>query len=169
MYYSLRTFLLDVLFTVTSHFCGNKISVSHNFLRFYLVMPEGLCTSVIKIKDIVDISYQNPELESLLTRGRSVKFKAVMNKNKPATDKIWKNDPYAGKLKSIAVYDSDCKKLYEIHVDHTHGGMPEHYHPWENGHPVKAGTGKNAHNAAFPLTAEMKQLLKQVKSKVPHV
>ena len=89
--------------------------------------------------------------------------------NKPATDKIGKNDPYAGKLKSIAVYGSDCKKLYEIHVDHSHNGMSVHYHPWENGHPVKAGTGKNAHNVAYPLTSEMKKILEQVKSKVPHV
>lgn len=89
--------------------------------------------------------------------------------NKPATDKKGQKDPYAGKLKSIAVYGSDCKKLFEIHVDHTHNGLAIHYHPWENGHPVKNGTGKNAHNIAFPLTSEMKKLLEQVKSKVPHV
>lgn len=34
---------------------------------------------------------------------------------------------------------------------------------------MKNGTGKNAHNKAFPLTPEMKKLLEQVKSKVPHV
>jgi len=89
--------------------------------------------------------------------------------NKPATNIIGQNDPFAGKLKSIAVYGSDCKKLYEIHVDHIHGGMQEHYHPWENGHPVKVGSGKNACNAAYLLTEEMKQLLQKVKNKVPHV
>lgn len=89
--------------------------------------------------------------------------------NKPATDKIGKNDPYAGKLKSIAVYGSDCKKLFEIHVDHSHNGMSEHYHPWENGRPLKSGKGKNSPNAAFQLTSEMKKILQIVKNKVPHV
>lgn len=88
--------------------------------------------------------------------------------NKPATDKIGKKDPYAGKLKSIAVYGSDCKKLFEIHVDHAHNGLTEHYHPWKDGHPVKAGTGKNSPNVAYPLTQEMKKLLNQVKIEVPH-
>lgn len=89
--------------------------------------------------------------------------------NKPATDKIGLNAPYAGKLKSIAVYGDDCKKLFEIHVDHSHNGLPVHYHPWEDGHPVKAGTGKNSPNVAYPPTVEIIQLLEQVKKKVPHV
>lgn len=89
--------------------------------------------------------------------------------NKPATDKMGQNDPFAGKLKSVAIYGSDCKKLFEIHVDHTHNGMPSHYHPWENGRPVKAGTGKNSPNAAYPLTSDMIKLLDQIKKKVPHV
>lgn len=89
--------------------------------------------------------------------------------NKPVTEGKWKNDPYAGKLKSIAVYGSDCKKLYEIHVDHTHNGLSIHYHPWENGRPVKAGTGKNSPNVAYELTSEMKNLLERIKKEVPHV
>jgi len=79
-----------------------------------------------------------------------------------------KNDPYAGKLKSIAVYGPDCKKLFEIHVDHTHNGMPIHYHPWENGHPIKVGTGKNSPNAAYALTPDMKNILEIIKKKVPY-
>ena len=89
--------------------------------------------------------------------------------NKPATDTKGQNDPYAGKLKSLAVYGNDCKKLFEIHVDHSHNGLPVHYHPWENGHPVKCGIGKNAHNKALQLTSEMNKLLDFVKNKVPHV
>jgi len=88
--------------------------------------------------------------------------------NKPASDKKGKGDPHAGKLKSIAVYGPDCKKLYEIHVDHTHNGMTIHFHPWENGRPVKVGTGKNSPNKAFPLTPEMKKILEIVKKKVPY-
>ena len=89
--------------------------------------------------------------------------------NKPATNKIGLNDPFAGKLKSVAVYGSDCKKLYEIHVDHVHNGMSVHYHPWGNGRPVKVGKGKNSPNAAFPLTKKMQNLLELIKNKVPHV
>lgn len=89
--------------------------------------------------------------------------------NKPATDKKGQSDPFAGKLKSVAVYGDDCKKLFEIHIDHTHNGMPIHYHPWENGRPVKAGTGKNSPNAAYPLTESMIKLLDKIKKKVPHV
>ena len=77
--------------------------------------------------------------------------------------------PYAGKLKSVAVYGNDCKKLYEIHVDHTHDGLSIHYHPWENGRPVKSGKGENSPNAAYELTSEMEKLLNNIKKKVPHV
>ena len=125
---------------------------------------------IFQISDnIVVVEAKNKNARVKLPEESHTPNRVYVAVNKPATDKIGKNDPYAGKLKSIAVYGSDCKKLYEIHVDHAHGGMPEHYHPWKNGHPMKTGTGKNAHNAAFPLTAEMKQLLQQVKSKVPHV
>lgn len=88
--------------------------------------------------------------------------------NKPATGSKGKNDPHAGKLKSIGVYGPDCKKLYEIHVDHKHDGMSIHFHPWENGHPERTGIGKNAKNKAFPLTPEMKKLLDNIKKKVPY-
>ncbi len=120
-------------------------------------------------ENIVVVEAKNKNAKVKLPEESHTPNRVYVAVNKPATDKIGQSDPYAGKLKSIAVYGSDCKKLYEIHVDHTHGGMPEHYHPWENGHPVKTGTGKNAHNVAYPLTAEMKQLLQQVKNKVPHV
>lgn len=89
--------------------------------------------------------------------------------NKPASSNKWMNEPYAGKLKSIAVYGDDCKKLYEIHVDHSHDGLHEHYHPWKDGHPVKLGNGKNSPNVAYALTNDMKELLKLVNTKVPHV
>lgn len=88
--------------------------------------------------------------------------------NKPATNAKGRNDPHAGKLKSIGVYGPDCKKLYEIHVDHVHNGLTIHFHPWGNGRPIKAGSGKNAPNKAFPLTPEMKKLLEIVKKKVPY-
>lgn len=88
--------------------------------------------------------------------------------NKPATNKKGQNDPHAGKLKSIGVYGPDCKKLYEIHVDHTHNGLSVHFHPWKNGRPVKEGTGKNAPNKALSLTSEMNEIFKIVKNKVPY-
>lgn len=125
---------------------------------------------VLKISDnIVVVEAKNKNARVKLPEESHTPNRVYVAINKPATDKIGQKDPYAGKLKSIAVYDGECKKLYEIHVDHTHDGMPEHYHPWENGHPVKAGMGKNAHNVAYPLTTEMKRLLQQVKNKVPHV
>ena len=89
--------------------------------------------------------------------------------NRPPLNNRSTTDPYAGKLKSIAVYGSDCKKLYEIHVDHTHNGLPIHYHPWCDGQPIKAGAGKHSPSVAYELTLEMKELLNQIYNKVPHV
>lgn len=133
-------------------------------------MRDYRTNEIFQISDnIVVVEAKNKNAKVKLPEESHTPNRVYVAVNKPATDKIGQNDPYAGKLKSIAVCGSNCKKLYEIHVDHTHGGMPEHYHPWENGHPVKAGRGKNAHNVAYPLTAEMKQLLQQVKNKVPHV
>ena len=88
--------------------------------------------------------------------------------NKPPKGDKGLKDPYAGKLKSIGIYGSDCKKLYEIHVDHSHNGMKTHYHTWENGHPIKAGNGKHAHNVAHSLTPQMISLLNLIKQYVPY-
>ena len=38
-------------------------------------------------------------------------------------------------LKSISIYDSDCKKVVEIHNE-DHDGIGPHYHYWKNGRPV---------------------------------
>jgi hypothetical protein len=38
-------------------------------------------------------------------------------------------------LKSISIYDSDCKKIVEIHNE-DHDGLGPHYHYWKNGRPV---------------------------------
>ena len=38
-------------------------------------------------------------------------------------------------LKSISIYDSDCKKIVEIHNE-DHDGLGSHYHYWKNGRPV---------------------------------
>lgn len=73
-----------------------------------------------------------------------------------------------GKLKGIAVYGNDCKKLYEIHVDHKHAGMPIHYHPWIDGKPKHVGNGKHADTVAYPLTEEMTNLLNKVLYKIPY-
>jgi len=88
--------------------------------------------------------------------------------NKPPEGDKGKNDPYAGMLKSIAKYGSDCKKLYEIHVDHVHNGLNIHYHPWKDGKPVKVGEGKNSPNVALPLTNGMRRLLNTVIKYVPY-
>lgn len=88
--------------------------------------------------------------------------------NKPPKGDKGKNDPYAGKLKSIGVYGSDCKKLYEIHVDHVHNGLNLHCHPWKEGKPIQTGTGKNSPNVAYPLTKEMRGLLNAIIKYVPY-
>ena len=38
-------------------------------------------------------------------------------------------------LKSISIYDSNCKKIVEIHNE-DHDGLGPHYHYWKNGRPV---------------------------------
>ena len=38
-------------------------------------------------------------------------------------------------LKSISIYDSDCKKIVEIHNE-EHDGIGPHYHYWKKGRPV---------------------------------
>ena len=38
-------------------------------------------------------------------------------------------------LKSLAVFDSECKKVVEIHTN-DHKGLGVHYHVWENGRPI---------------------------------
>ena len=125
--------------------------------------------TVIEIADNIKvIESNNKDLNVKLPEESHTPNRIYVAINKPATDKKGLNDPYAGKLKSIAVYGDDCKKLFEIHVDHSHNGMSVHYHPWENGHPVKVGNGKHSPNIALPLTAEMKKLLETIKKKVPY-
>ena len=126
--------------------------------------------TAFKISDnIIVVEAKNKNAKVKLPEESHTPNRVYVAINKAATDRIGTKDPYAGKLKSIAVYGGDCMKIYEIHVDHSHNGMPEHYHPWENGHPKKTGSGKNAHNVAYPLTEEMKNLLIHVKKFVPHV
>lgn len=57
-------------------------------------------------------------------------------------------------IKEIARYDDDGKKLWAIHTLDHHGLSP-HYHTWTDGKPS---------TDAYPLTQEMKQLLKKVKN-----
>ena len=38
-------------------------------------------------------------------------------------------------LKSISIYDSDCKKVVEIHNE-DHDGIGPHFHYWKEGRPV---------------------------------
>lgn len=38
-------------------------------------------------------------------------------------------------LKCISIYDSDCKKVVEIHNE-DHEGIGPHYHHWKDGQPV---------------------------------
>lgn len=40
-------------------------------------------------------------------------------------------------LRRIAIYDSDCKKIIEIHTEDHHGISP-HYHQWKEGRPILA-------------------------------
>ena len=55
-------------------------------------------------------------------------------------------------VKEIAKYGDDGKKLWAIHTLDHHGLSP-HYHTWKDGKPS---------SDAYPLTTEMKQLLKKV-------
>lgn len=57
-------------------------------------------------------------------------------------------------VKQVAKYGSDGKKLWTIHTGDHHGLSP-HYHIWKDGKQQKD---------AFPLTQEMKQLLKKVRN-----
>jgi len=54
-------------------------------------------------------------------------------------------------LKGIAKYDSDGKKIFEIHTT-DHNGLGAHFHPWKDGHPLDAK----------PLTKSMKKLIDDV-------
>lgn len=66
---------------------------------------------------------------------------------------VFKKD--GSNLKEFAVYGSDCKKLYEVHLQ-EHNGIYPHVHFWKNGKPI-GGT-----NYALPLTKEMQHLLYQI-------
>jgi len=135
-----------------------------------LETPAGrIYHTVISITDNIKvIGPNNKDLNVKLPEESHTPNRIYVAINKPATDKKGLNDPYAGKLKSIAVYGDNGKKLFEIHVDHTHNGMSVHYHPWENGHPTKGGTGKHSQNVAYALTPDMINLLEIIKKKVPH-
>lgn len=56
-------------------------------------------------------------------------------------------------IKEIAKYGKDGKKEWAIHTKDHHGVSP-HYHKWKDGKP--------SHDA-YPLTSEMKKLLKKIK------
>jgi len=58
-------------------------------------------------------------------------------------------------LKEFAVYGSDCKKLYEVHLQ-EHRGIFPHAHYWKEGKPI-GGTGY-----ATSLTSEMWHILYQI-------
>lgn len=135
-----------------------------------LETPEGRTYhTVISISDNIKVIESNNKKANVkLPEESHTPGRIYVAINKPATSNKGGNDPHAGKLKSIGVYGQDCKKLYEIHVDHVHNGLTVHFHPWKNGHPIKTGLGKNAPNQAFPLAPEMNKLLEIVKKKVPY-
>lgn len=54
-------------------------------------------------------------------------------------------------IKAIAEYDSNGKKVYEIHTT-DHKGLGMHYHLWSNGRPLNP----------IPLTTEMRELLDKI-------
>lgn len=77
-----------------------------------------------------------------------------------------------GSLKSIARYDSNCLKQFEIHIDHKHDGIQPHYHMWVSKGgvargPETRGKGKNSHTIAHPLTKGMKRLYDKIKQYSP--
>ncbi len=58
-------------------------------------------------------------------------------------------------IKSFAKYSSDGLKIWEVHLADHHGLHP-HYHPWQDGKPVK--------DDVRPLTLEMKNLLYRIRN-----
>lgn len=66
-------------------------------------------------------------------------------------------------IKAIAKYGPDGKKVWEIHTT-DHENLGSHYHPWENGHPVRiVGSNGKSRNEAYPLTPEMQSILDKVR------
>lgn len=66
-------------------------------------------------------------------------------------------------VKGIAKYDSNGKKVWEIHTN-DHEGIKPHYHKWENGHLERVPKGKRFKNVAYHLSEEMKSLISKVKN-----
>jgi hypothetical protein len=68
-------------------------------------------------------------------------------------------------VKSIAQYDAECKKIWEIHTT-DHDDKHEHYHPWDNGHPIQYwDTIKQKNrNVTIDLTSEMEKILLKLRN-----
>lgn len=58
-------------------------------------------------------------------------------------------------VKSIAKYDDEGKKVWEIHTT-DHKGLGAHYHLWSKGKPIKGSESS--------LTEEMYKILKKVRA-----
>lgn len=65
-------------------------------------------------------------------------------------------------VKAIAQYDSEGKKLWEIHTT-DHDSLGVHIHPWENGRPVQYKVGNKVRNVAYPLTDKQQELLEKIR------
>jgi hypothetical protein len=68
-------------------------------------------------------------------------------------------------VKSIAQYDANCKKIWEIHTT-DHENLHEHYHPWVNDRPLQYWDAKKCQyrNKVYDLTQEMEKILKKVRN-----
>jgi hypothetical protein len=68
-------------------------------------------------------------------------------------------------VKSIAQYDAECKKIWKIHTT-DHDDKHEHYHPWDNGHPIQYwDTIKQKNrNVTIDLTSEMEKILLKLRN-----
>lgn len=65
-------------------------------------------------------------------------------------------------VQAIAKYGPDGKKLWEIHTNDHHGIKP-HYHPWQDGHPVRTLNKKGKYeNEGRPLDESKAKTLHKV-------
>lgn len=67
-------------------------------------------------------------------------------------------------IQAIAKYGPDGKKVWEIHTNDHHGIKP-HYHPWQDGHPVRTLNKKGKYeNEGRPLDESKVKILHKVRN-----
>lgn len=67
-------------------------------------------------------------------------------------------------VQAIAKYGPDGKKIWEIHTN-VHNGIQPHYHPCNEGHPVRI-INKNgkSESETYPLDVEKQKILEKIRN-----